>query len=49
MPPFGRLLAARIAGDAVNYVTPTATLGTNRADNNSWPWHWTSGGQTSLV
>jgi putative membrane protein len=27
VPPFGRLLAARIAGDAVNYVTPTATLG----------------------
>ncbi|MBI3770835.1 MAG: flippase-like domain-containing protein [Deltaproteobacteria bacterium] len=26
-PPFGQLLAARIAGDAVNYVTPTATLG----------------------
>jgi putative membrane protein len=26
-PPFGELLAARIAGDAVNYVTPTATLG----------------------
>jgi putative membrane protein len=25
--PFARLLAARIAGDAVNYVTPTATLG----------------------
>jgi putative membrane protein len=25
--PFGNLLAARIAGDAVNYVTPTATLG----------------------
>ena len=26
-PPFSQLLAARIAGDAVNYVTPTATLG----------------------
>jgi putative membrane protein len=25
--PFARLLAARIAGDAVNYLTPTATLG----------------------
>jgi putative membrane protein len=25
--PFRQLLAARIAGDAVNYVTPTATLG----------------------
>jgi len=25
--PFAQLLAARIAGDAVNYVTPTATLG----------------------
>ena len=25
--PFRRLIAARIAGDAVNYVTPTATLG----------------------
>lgn len=25
--PFVRLLAARIAGDAVNYVTPTATIG----------------------
>lgn len=25
--PFRRLLAARIAGDAVNYLTPTATLG----------------------
>lgn len=25
--PFGQLLAARISGDAVNYVTPTATLG----------------------
>jgi phosphatidylglycerophosphate synthase/uncharacterized membrane protein YbhN (UPF0104 family) len=25
--PFGQLLAARIAGDAVNYTTPTATLG----------------------
>lgn len=27
LPPFGRLLGARIAGDAVNYLTPTATLG----------------------
>ncbi|TMA81447.1 MAG: hypothetical protein E6J72_05505 [Deltaproteobacteria bacterium] len=26
-PAFAQLLAARIAGDAVNYVTPTATLG----------------------
>jgi len=26
-PPSSRLLAARIAGDAVNYVTPTASLG----------------------
>lgn len=26
-PRFGRLLGARIAGDAVNYLTPTATLG----------------------
>ncbi|HEY2388921.1 MAG TPA: lysylphosphatidylglycerol synthase domain-containing protein [Candidatus Binatia bacterium] len=26
-PPLPRLLAARIAGDAVNYVTPTASLG----------------------
>jgi len=26
-PPFPRLLAARIAGDAANYLTPTATLG----------------------
>ncbi len=25
--PFGQLLAARISGDAVNYVTPTATFG----------------------
>ncbi len=25
--PFGQLLAARVSGDAVNYVTPTATLG----------------------
>jgi uncharacterized membrane protein YbhN (UPF0104 family) len=27
IPSFGRLLAARIAGDAANYLTPTATLG----------------------
>jgi putative membrane protein len=27
VPRFAELLAARIAGDAVNYVTPTATLG----------------------
>jgi len=26
-PPFGRLFAARIAGDAVNYLTPTGSLG----------------------
>lgn len=26
-PPFSSLLAARVAGDATNYVTPTATLG----------------------
>ncbi len=26
-PPFGRLMAARMAGDAVNYLAPTATLG----------------------
>src|SRR5436853_978441 len=25
--PFGQLWAARLSGDAVNYVTPTATLG----------------------
>jgi len=26
-PPFAKLLAARVAGDSINYVTPTATLG----------------------
>ncbi|GIW44778.1 MAG: hypothetical protein KatS3mg077_2060 [Candidatus Binatia bacterium] len=27
IPPFGMLLRARLAGDAINYVTPTATVG----------------------